>query len=113
MKIEDIVNSLNEYIAEERINKNINVKGHFVVQKSIIPISSFKAYKMHETILWYVSNKKYKVIHMKYIDKITDNTIEKINKNNDLELCKRIFKLISNTNIFTKIVEDNYNCETD
>ena len=35
MKIEDITNTLNKYLEDKRLKEKLNIKGHFVVKRSI------------------------------------------------------------------------------
>ena len=52
MILEDIIEGLNEYIKENRGLKT-NVE-HLVLQRSILPHTSIKAYKKYQYILWLV-----------------------------------------------------------
>ena len=45
MTLENIIESLNKYIIEERKKKNIDCGTFLVVQKSLVPTPIFKAYK--------------------------------------------------------------------
>ena len=63
MKSEDIIEGLNKHIETHRKDKGIKATGHLVLQKEIMPHSSFKAYKIYEYTLWFTKKgKSYKVI---------------------------------------------------
>lgn len=67
MKLEDIIELLNQRIEELRATKNINTTGHLVLQRTEIVDKKFKSYVTTECILWYVKDrKKYKVLSAKH-----------------------------------------------
>lgn len=109
MKAEDIIEGLNRHIEDRRSKENILAKGHLVLQKSITPNPTFRAYKSYEAILWFVKDtKRYRVISIKHTDKILDNTLEKVEKYMDIELCHLIFNWIG-SDFYRQVIEGEYN----
>lgn len=88
MKIEDIIEELNRYIENKRADEHISVNGHLVLQRTVFPNSTFKAYKSYEIILWFVKDKKkYKVLSLKHTAKVVDGREEGVNKIMDKQFC--------------------------
>lgn len=107
MKIEDVIESLNRHIEYRRSLKNITAKGHLVLQKIVIPNPTFKAYKEYKVILWFVDgNRKHELLTIKNTYKILDNTIDKVEKDVDIELCNLIFNWIGSES-YNKVLTSN------
>ena len=63
MKAEDIIEGLNLHIETKREDRGIKTTGHLILQKEIMPHSSFKAYKIYKYTLWFATRgKSYKVL---------------------------------------------------
>lgn len=96
MKAEDIIEGLNRYIEDRRKELNINVNGHLVLQRSITPSPTFKAYKFYEVIVWYVKGRtKSKVLHFTETAKMIDGQEEKINRSINVILSSQLFSWIN------------------
>lgn len=109
MKLEDIIEGLNRSIEAKRENKYKDAKGHLIVQRIITAHPTFKAYKICETILWFVSGKhKYRVITLKDTAKILEGKEEKWLKQFDIEFCELIFNWIG-SNFYEQVVKGEYN----
>lgn len=108
MKAEDIIEGLNLYIEEKRKDKGIKTTGHLVLQKQIIPHSSFKAYKVYKYTLWFVKgHKSYEVIIMQHTAKVTDGQEEGMNREMNIMLSKMIFNWIG-SNFYEEIINGDY-----
>lgn len=108
MKIEDIVNSFNLHIIDRRKVFNIDTTGHIVLQKSIKPCESFKAYKECEYIIWFVKlKKKYKVLSVKKTIKLLASDGETALNELDLEISKALFNIIGSTT-YDNIINGDY-----
>lgn len=112
MKTEDIIEGLNKYIESKRQSLNINSKGHLVLQKTIKPYSTFKAYKECQYIVWFIKNsKKYKVISISMIDKILEGHEDAILRKMNIKLCETIFEWI-NSITCESIIQGDYDGNT-
>ena len=54
MQIEDITNTLNKYLEDKRVQEKLNIKGHFVVKRSIETMKP-PIYKKFIIELYYVT----------------------------------------------------------
>ena len=54
MQIEDITNTLNKYLEDKRLKEKLNIKGHFVVKRSIETMKP-PIYKKFIIKLYYIS----------------------------------------------------------
>lgn len=99
MEAADIVEALNQYY--EKFDK----KGHFVMQKSIMPDATIKAYKVCTIAVWFINDKdKQKVVEVKCTSRIvTDKEEAKIDKELSIELTKVLFEYV-NSNEFTLLI---------
>lgn len=108
MKIEDIINSFNLHIIERRKAFNIDTTGHIVLQKSIKPCETFKAYKECEYIVWFVKlKKKHRVLTVKKTMKLLASDGETALNELDLEISKSLFNIIGSTT-YDKILTGEY-----
>lgn len=99
MKIEDIIEGLNVHIESRRKELGVKSKGHLVLQRTITPNPTFKAYKLYEMTVWFVqSSKKKKILSLKQTVKLLDGQEEKINKEMGILLCTAIFQWIRTEN---------------
>ena len=77
MRVEDIIEGLNRHIEYKRELLGVNTTGHLVLQKSINPHPTFKAYKEYNYSVWFVKNrKKYRVITVNIVDKVLEGQEE-------------------------------------
>ena len=91
MKIEDIIEELNRYIENKRVDEHISTNGHLVLQRTMFPNSTFKAYKSYEIILWFVKDKKkYRVLNLQHTAKVIDGQEEGVKKIMDKQFCYSI-----------------------
>ena len=108
MRVEDIIEGLNRHIEYKRELLGVNTTGHLVLQKSINPHSTFKAYKEYNYSVWFVKNrKKYRVITVNIVDKVLEGQEETIIRRMNTELCTNIFNLIG-SEVHNQIVNGEY-----
>lgn len=110
MKIEDIIESLNRHIEDKRKKLNLDTKlGHLVLQRTIKPHETFKAYKEYNLTVWFIKGRyKCKVIVVNKVDKVTtDSQEELIMRQINMELCKMIFNLIE-SDFYEHIIKGEY-----
>lgn len=109
MTLENIIESLNKYIIEERKKKNIDCGTFLVVQKSLVPTPMFKAYKEYTVTIWLLNpNNKKKTAILKY--KKTDKFLDSNDKNLTLaekEICTGIFSFCRQQG-FEEVIEGTY-----
>lgn len=109
MTLENIIESLNKYIIEEREERKINCKTFLVVQKSLVPQPMFKAYKEYTVTIWLLDpkNKKKEAIYKcKRIDKFLDGNDKNLTLANK-DICKSIFSLCRQKE-FEEVIEGTY-----
>ena len=103
MKAEDILEGLNKFLEEKRIELNIKAKGFFVLQREINQHPTFKAFKEYRNTLWYVKgSQKIRVIVVNLTEKVINSSSEEdITRKINIELSKQIFELMSkDSNLF-------------
>lgn len=96
MKTEDIVEAINIDLKRCRRNLNIDMQGHFILQRNIDVDASFKTYKTYSIKLWYSQSKKNVQVILE--DSITDKVL-----NND---DSKIIRLL-NISFLSKFLEFN------
>ena len=109
LKLEDIIEGLNRSIEDYRKARNIVTTGHLVIQKSIKPHKTFKAYKEYEVIVWFINGKnKYKTVHYTETAHIIDGREERILKEINISVCRFLFNFV-NSSMFEKVITGEYN----
>ena len=108
MKVEEIIEGLNRSIENRRLHFQIETSGHLVLQKTVTPHETFKAYKEYKYILWFVKNrKKYQILSLKdefkVIDKQDSNVISAMNT----EFCAILFDWIGSVS-YKQVIEGEY-----
>lgn len=89
MEAVDIVEALNQF--HEKLAGEVG--GQFVLQKSLLPDESFKAYKKLSLVVWYVrdANNKTKALQVNKVSRMTsDKEIAIANK----EVCTELTKVM-------------------
>ena len=108
MRIEEMVEGLNRYIEEERINRGIDLYNHLVFQLSISSHDTIKAYKKYEAVVWFVkSGLKYRVATVNQVAKVVDGEDKHIMRAISIDMSKMLFSLI-NKKAFQQIIEGTY-----
>lgn len=108
MRIEEMVEGLNRYIEEERINRGIDLYSHLVFQLSISSHDTIKAYKKYEAVVWFVkSGLKYRVATVNQVAKVVDGEDKHIMRVINIDMSKMLFSLI-NKKAFQQIIEGTY-----
>lgn len=99
MEAVDIVEALNQY------HEGQGIGGQFVLQKSVEPNETVKAYKKFEFIVWFVKDKiKTRVVTVGFTGRVvSDREAELADKHLCISLSKALFKFIS-SNDYAKIV---------
>lgn len=109
MKVEDIIEGLNRHIEAKRKDKDIKTTGHLILQKEIIPHTSFKAYKIYKYTLWFTKKgKSYKVITVQHTAKVLDGQEDIMNREINIMLSNMIFNWIG-SNFYEQIINGDYN----
>ena len=113
MKAEDIIEGLNRSIEDKRDALKIKTTGHLVLQRSVKPHQTFKAYKEYEFIIWFVkSGKKYRVITVKETAKVLDGQEDTIMREMNVKLSRLVFNWIG-SNFYEQVIKGEYNEYTD
>ena len=108
MKVEDIIEGLNQSIEDKRDALKIKATGHLVLQRTVKTHQTFKAYKEYESIVWFVKGgKKYRVITVNIVDKVLEGQEETMMRRMNTELCTNIFNLIG-SEVYNQIVNGEY-----
>ena len=109
MKAEDIIEGLNKSIEDKRGILKIKTTGHLVLQRTVKPHQTFKAYKEYEFVIWFVKGgKKYKVITVKETAKVIDGQEETIMREMNVKLSRLIFNWIG-CNLYEQVIKGEYN----
>lgn len=109
MKAEDIIEGLNRSIEDKRDALKIKTTGHLVLQRTVKPHQTFKAYKEYESVIWFVKGgKKYRVITVKETAKVLDGQKEVMIRRMNVELSRLIFNWIG-SNFYEQVVKGEYN----
>ena len=109
MKVEDIIEGLNKHIETRRSERGIENVGHMVLQKEIIPHSSFKVYKTYKYILWFTKRgKSYKVMKIQHTAKVPDYQEESMSKEMNIILSTSIFNWIGSDS-YEAVIKGEYN----
>ena len=109
MKTEDIIEGLNRSIEDKREVLKIKTTGHLVLQKTVKPHQTFKAYKEYEFVIWFVKGgKKYRIITVKETAKVLDGQEETIVRRMNVELSRLIFNWIG-CNFYEQVRKGGYN----
>ena len=107
--MEDIIEGLNKSIEDKRSVLKINTTGHLVLQRTVKPHTTFKAYKEYEVIIWFAkSGKKYNVITIRETAKVLDGQEESMMKRMNIELSRMIFNWIG-SNFYEQVIKGEYN----
>lgn len=113
MKTEDIIEGLNRSIEDKREIFKIKTTGHLVLQKTVKPYQTIKAYKEYEFVIWFVKGeKRYRVITIKKTAKVIDGQEETIMREMNAELSRLIFNWIG-CNFYEQVIKGEYNGYTD
>lgn len=109
MKAEDIIEGLNKHIETRRSERGIENVGHMVLQKEIIPHSSFKVYKIYRYTLWFTKRcKSYKVMTAQHIAKVPDGQEENMLREMNIMLSTLIFNWIG-SDFYEAAIKGEYN----
>lgn len=109
MKAEDIIEGLNKHIEIRRSERGIENVGHIVLQREIIPHSSFKIYKIYKYTLWFTKRgKSYKVITVQHIAKVPDGQEENMLREMNIMLSTSIFNWIGSDS-YEAVIKGEYN----
>ena len=109
MKAEDIIEGLNLHIETKRKDRGIKTTGHLVLQKEMMPHSSFKAYKIYKYTLWFAKKgKSYEVIVLEHTAKVLDGQEENMNRDMNIMLSNMIFNWIG-SNFYEAVIKGEYN----
>ena len=95
MEAADIVEALNQF--HEKLAGEVG--GQFVLQKSLLPDESFKAYKKLSLVVWYVKDSsKVKALQVNIVSRMTsDKEIAIAHKEACTELAKVMLDFVAGT----------------
>ena len=109
MKAEDIIEGLNRSIEDKRNALKIKTTGHLVLQRTVKPHQTFKAYKEYEFVIWFVKGgKKYRIITVKETAKVIDGQEETMIRRMNVELSRLIFNWID-SDFYEQVINGEYN----
>lgn len=109
MKAEDIIEGLNKHIETRRSERGIENVGHMVLQKEIIPNTSFKVYKTYKYTLWFTKRcESYKVIIAQHTAKVPDGQEENMLREMNIRLSTLIFNWIGSYS-YEAVINGEYN----
>ena len=109
MKAEDIIEGLNKHIETRRNERGIKNVGHIVLQREIIPHSSFKVYKTYKYTLWFTKRgKSYEVMEIQHTAKVLDGQEENMNREMNIMLSNMIFNWIG-SDFYEQVINGEYN----
>ena len=109
MKVEDIIEGLNQSIEDKRDALKIKATGHLVLQRTVKPHQTFKAYKEYESVVWFVKGgKKCRVITVKETAKVLDGQEETMIRRMNVELSRLIFNWIG-SDFYEQVINGEYN----
>ncbi len=109
MKAEDIIEGLNKHIEAKRWERGIKGLGHLVLQREIIPNSSFKVYKEYKYTLWFAKKgKSYKVITIQHTAKVPEGQEESMVREMNILLNAMMFNWIGSDS-YEAIIKGEYN----
>ena len=109
MEAEDIIEGLNKHIETRRGERGIENVGHIVLQREIIPHSSFKVYKIYKYTLWFTKKgKSYRVITVQYTAEVPDGQEENVLREMNIRLSTLIFNWIGSYS-YESVIKGEYN----
>lgn len=109
MKAEDIIEGLNKHIETRRSERGIENVGHMVLQKEIMPHSSFKVYKIYKYTLWFTKRgKSYEVMRIQHTAKVPDGQEESMLREMNIMLSTMIFNWIG-SDFYEQVINGEYN----
>ena len=112
MRIEDVVESLNQYIEDIRKSKLLEAKSFLVLKKHIEPSEHFKAYKVAIVEIFVVNGPtNYILTTHSYQGRLVSSQEEEVLLDLERQVVKTLFGIV-NTDIFDKIVKGEYNEDT-
>ena len=109
MKAEDIIEGLNQSIEDKRDALKIKTTGHLVLQRTVKPHQTFKAYKEYKFVVWFVKDsKKYRVIRLTWTAKVLDGQEETVLREINIRLSRLIFNWIG-SDFYEAVIKGEYN----
>ena len=109
MKAEDIIEGLNQSIEDKRDALKIKATGHLVLQRTVTPHQTFKAYKEYKYVVWFVKDgKKYRVIRLTWTTKVLDGQEEAVLKEINIRFSRLIFNWIG-SDFYEQVINGEYN----
>ena len=109
MKAEDIIEGLNRHIETRRNERGIENVGHIVLQREIIPHSSFKVYKIYKYTLWFTKRRKsYEIMRIQHTAKVPDGQEESMLREMNVMLSTMIFNWIG-SDFYEAVIKGEYN----
>ena len=109
MQIEDITNTLNKYLEDKRLKEKLNIKGHFVVKRSIETMKP-PIYKKFIIELYYVTpvQDQREIFTINITDKCSSGSEETYWIKLSNEYLLKVFNLII-SETFNKLIYGNIN----
>lgn len=110
MKLEDIIEGLNRHIENKRKNLGIDpIQGHLILQKTVKPHDTFKAYKEYNFTIWFIKGReRFRVLTLSHVARIIDGHEEALMKEITIILSEMIFNWMG-SNFYEQVVKGEYN----
>ena len=91
MTLEDIIESINEYIVYRRKELGVTNCQHLVLQRTITPDSTFKVYKQYQFIVWVVDGKdQYRLFTLSHKANVPANFEEALIHNLEMQFVTKL-----------------------
>ena len=105
MTLEDIIESINNYIESARKDKNVTNRQHLVLQRTITPEPTFPVYKQYQFVVWVVddSNKE-KLFTMQHKDKVSSSYEETLIKDLEIKFLTQFLGLLFGRSSFDRYI---------
>lgn len=105
MKTEDIIEGLNRSVEDCRKSMGISTTGHLVLQRTVKPHQTFKAYKEYSAVVWFVKGiRKYELLHYTETARVIDGQEDTMIRKMNIELSRLLFNWV-NSDYYVKVVK--------
>lgn len=110
MKIEDIIEGLNRHIEGRRKSFGMgHIQGRLVLQKTIKPHNTFKAYKEYNFTIWFIKGRgRFRVLTLNHVARVIDGHEETLIREMTIRLSEMIFNWIG-SNFYEQVIKGEYN----
>ena len=107
--LEHFIEGLNNHIKGRREVLGIQTIGHLVLQREIIPHSTFKVLKTYKYTIWFVKDSKtYEVLTLKHTVRSLVGQEESVNKDMSVTLSEMLFNWVGSS-FYDEVIRGEYN----